>query len=204
MFGIIGYFKFLTSAIILNLTPGTDVLYVLSSSVTGGRKRGIMSALGITTGILIHTLLVAFGLAAILASSPLIFNIIKCAGAGYLVILGISTISKKSVILADAQPENLNLKSVYLKGILTNVLNPKTLLFFLVLLPQFVAPNNSYGALPLILLGLTFFTTSTVWCMVIALGGAAVGRLFTSLNAQKIANIVSGVIYILLGLNILT
>lgn len=203
MFGITGYLQFLLSSIGLNLTPGTDVLYVLGTSVAGGRKRGVLSALGITTGILIHTMLVAFGLAALLASSPLLFNILKWAGAGYLVILGIVTLRKRSSPTTDTQTENINLKAVYLKGILTNVLNPKTLLFFLVLLPQFVAADNSYGSLPFILLGLTFYTTSTVWCMIIALSGAAVGKLFTSPNAQKIANTGAGVIYILLGLNIL-
>lgn len=204
MFGIVGYLKFVISSVCLNLTPGTDVLYVLGSSLSGGKKVGLVSAFGITTGILIHTLLVAFGLAAILASSPLIFNIIKWAGAFYLVLLGILTLCKKSAMTENGQAEKLNLKFVYLKGILTNVLNPKTLLFFLVLLPQFVDAESGFGTLPFIILGLTFFTTSTIWCTIIALGGASIGRLLTSPNAQKIAKVLSGVLYILLGLNILT
>lgn len=204
MFGIVGYLKFVISSVCLNLTPGTDVLYVLGSSVAGGKKVGLISAFGITTGILIHTLLVAFGLAAILASSPLIFNSIKWAGALYLVLLGIITLCKKSSITESGQVEKLNLRLVYLKGILTNVLNPKTLLFFLVLLPQFVDAESGFGALPFIILGLTFFTTSTIWCTIIALGGASIGKLLTSPNAQRITKVLSGVLYILLGLNILT
>lgn len=205
MFGIVGYGSFVVSSILLNLTPGSDVIYVLSRSAVGGRRKGIASAFGICTGILIHTLLAAFGLSAVLATSSVAFNIMKIIGAVYLVFMGVKAIFSDSSIF-NSNPANNSETALktYIQGILTNALNPKVALFFLALMPQFVSPDNAYGFLPFVILGLTFFTTSTVWCIILALVSSPIsGLLNKTPKIGNVANKVAGVIYILLGLKVL-
>ena len=205
MFGIINYGGFILSAVLLNLTPGSDTIYVLTRSVAGGRKTGVISALGISGGILTHTILAALGLSVILQQSPIAFDIVKYAGAAYLVFLGIKTVfSKKALLSTYDDSIDTSSAAVFGQGMLTNLLNPKLALFFLALLPQFVAPRNTYGALPFLLLGLTFFTTSTIWSVFLAFAASYASRLLEkSPKAQAAAGKISGAIYILLGLNVL-
>lgn len=205
MFGIIGYWSFVLSAILLNMTPGSDTIYVLTRSAVGGRKTGVISALGISGGILIHTILASFGLSVILAQSPLAFSIVKYAGAAYLVFLGIKAIlSKKLLFSDDGTVSDISPFAVFRQGMLTNLLNPKLALFFLALLPQFVSPDNAYGALPFLLLGLTFFTTSTIWSLFLAFIASFAAKLLQkNEKVSRAAGKVSGIIYILLGLNVL-
>lgn len=205
MFGIVGYGSFVVSSILLNLTPGSDVIYVLSRSAVGGRRKGIASAFGICTGILIHTLLAAFGLSAVLATSSVAFNIMKLIGAVYLVFMGVKAIFSDSSIF-NSNPTNNSETALktYIQGILTNALNPKVALFFLALMPQFVSPDNAYGFLPFVILGLTFFTTSTVWCIILALVSSPISSLLNKTpKTGNVANMVAGGIYILLGLKVL-
>ncbi len=204
MLGITEYGLFLLSGILLNITPGTDIIYVLSRATVGGRKVGVISAFGICTGILIHTVLVALGLSAILASSKVAFNIMKILGAVYLVYMGIKTIASKETMFQMGTENAQNLSSVFRQGVLTNALNPKVALFFLALLPQFVVPDNPYGPIPFLILGLTFFTTSIIWCLLLAYVASFVsGFLNKNEKVSKFANKFAGFVYILLGLNIL-
>lgn len=204
MFGISEYGLFLLSGILLNITPGTDIIYVLSRASVGGRKVGIVSAFGICMGILIHTVLVALGLSAILASSPALFNAMKILGAVYLVYMGIKAIISKETMLEMGENAPKNLRAVFRQGVLTNALNPKVALFFLALLPQFVVADNPYGPLPFLVLGLTFFTTSIIWCLFLAYVASFVsGFLNKNERVSKLANKFAGCVYILLGLNIL-
>ena len=203
MFGIINYSTFVLSSVLLNLTPGSDTIYILSRSIAGGRRQGIASALGISTGILLHTLLAAFGLSAVLASSVVAFNVMKWVGAAYLVVMGIRALLTKDSVFGTNGAQQQSTFTVFRQGVLTNALNPKVALFFLALLPQFVNPNQTYGPLPFVVLGFTFFVTSTLWCLVLAYGSSFVNRWLKKPKAQHIANRLTGVIYILLGLNIL-
>lgn len=203
MLGIVGYGSFLISSVALNLTPGADTIYILSRSAVGGRKKGIVSALGISTGILIHTLLAAFGLSALLASSEVAFNIMKTLGAAYLIFMGIKTLISKKSVLSPLENSVESLLLTYRQGVLTNALNPKVALFFLALLPQFVAADNSYGVLPFLILGLSFFTTSTVWSLILAFISSFIAKLLgRSDKAKTLAGKSAGLIYILIGLNI--
>lgn len=204
MLGITDYGMFLASSVMLNITPGTDIIYVLSRASTGGRKVGIVSAFGICTGILIHTILASLGLSVILKSSVVAFNIMKILGALYLGFMGIKTIlSRESLLLGkDAGQEKLS--AIFRQGVLTNALNPKVALFFLALLPQFVLEGNIFGPLPFLLLGLTFFTTSIIWCIFLAyIASFATRFLNSNKNVSKVANKLAGIVYIILGLNIL-
>lgn len=203
--GIVNYGQFVVSAILLNLVPGSDTVYVLTRAIVGGRKKGVISALGISTGILVHTLLAALGLSVILRESALAFNIMKIAGAGYLVFLGIKAVVSKKPLF-DSDPESLDESplKVYRQGVLTNVLNPKAALFFLALMPQFVSQSAGSSPLPFLALGLTFFTTSTIWSVVLAFAASFANALLRkNERVQNGAGKATGIIYILLGLNVL-
>lgn len=205
MFGIVGYKMFILSGIILNITPGSDTIYILSKSGTGGRGVGIASALGISTGILVHTFLAALGLSVILAKSATAFAVMKLLGTAYLVFMGVRNILSGTALFTECeQKKQESVLKAYRQGVLTNILNPKVALFFLALLPQFVAADNSYGAIPFLILGLTFFGTSTLWCVFLAYMSSFVSRLLNkNAKIQAIANKAAGCIYIVLGLNIL-
>lgn len=207
MFGITGYASFIASSIALNIIPGSDTLYIVSRSAVGGRKKGFVSALGISTGILIHTLLVSLGLSAVLASSALLFNAMKAAGSAYLIIMGLRTIFSKTPLFETGSSDGTlqePLSKVYIQGVLTNALNPKVALFFLALLPQFVSADNPYGPLPFFLLGITFFTTASIWSMLLAFTASFLSRILNSgPRISKTASVISGIIYVALGLNVL-
>ncbi len=205
MFGIINYNVFIISAILLNLTPGNDTMYILGRSISNGRKAGILSAFGISLGCIVHTLLASLGLSIILAESALAFDIVKYLGAAYLIYLGIRSIMSKSDGLQTKNDgASWNSYKIFFQGTLTNVLNPKVALFFLAFLPQFVDPNNTYGMLPFLLLGFTFVFTGTVWCLTLAIFSAYLaGKLNQKMAASRLLNRISGIVYIGLGLNLL-
>lgn len=205
MFGITGYGAFIASSIALHMVPGVDTIYILSRSMVGGIRHGTVSALGISTGVLLHTLLAAFGLSAIFERSVAAFVLMKLVGSTYLMLLGGKTLlQKQNEQKTERTMEENGLWCVYRQGVLTNALNPKIALFFLALLPQFVSTDNCYGALPFLLLGLTFFTTSTIWCLMIA---AASGFFSNVLRRnERVCRLIeklSGCVYIALGLSIL-
>ena len=204
MFGIIGYGSFVLSSILLNITPGADTIYILTNSLVSGRKNGVISDLGISTGILIHTVLAALGLSVILAESVIAFNAMKICGAIYLMIMGIKSFFSSKGFVQEISDKKESTFKIYIQGVLTNALNPKVALFFLALLPQFVITDNQYGAIPFLILGLTFFCTSTLWCIIIAFLSSYLNKILTKNEKIKIiANKSTGIIYILLGLNIL-
>lgn len=167
MFGTDNYGLFIISGVILNITPGADTLYILSRSISGGKTEGVLSVAGITSGSLIHTFLAALGLSVILAESTVLFNAVKIAGAAYLIFIGIRTImSAKSNVMNDHYSFNTSgRRQIFLQGFFTSLLNPKTALFFLSFLPQFVNPRNAGGPVLFIILGFTFATTGTIWCL---------------------------------------
>ena len=176
MFDIIHYPLFILTAVTLNLYPGPDTLYILGRSAAQGRAAGVVSALGIGSGAVIHSLLGALGLTAVVAASAMAFSVIKWAGAAYLVYLGVSMLLAKSEGPAKASPPQ-SLRRIYVQGVLTNVLNPKVALFFLALIPQFIAPGAAHPGLAFLFLGLTFVTTGTVWCLIVAVAGGVLNRL---------------------------
>jgi len=207
MFGIENYMGFIAAGIVLNLTPGADTMYILTRSISQGRKAGIYSVLGITTGGLIHTVFASLGLSIILAQSATAFAIVKYVGVIYLVYLGIKMIidKKNSFDHNNQGIEKLNFRKIYRQGVLTNVLNPKVALFFLAFLPQFINPDYAAGALPFMILGVTFMTTGTLWCLFIAYAASLITK--TLRKNDKIGMImqkVSGLIFIGLGIRLLT
>lgn len=138
---------FSVASLLLAITPGPDLLYIATRSLTQGRSAGVVSAMGVHTGILVHTLAAALGLSALVATSALAFSVVKYLGAAYLIYLGIRTLMSKEESFDVKIGERKTLSNVYLQGIVTNVLNPKAILFFLAFLPQFVNPER--GSIPL-------------------------------------------------------
>jgi RhtB (resistance to homoserine/threonine) family protein len=177
MFGIHHYWLFIVSGLLLNITPGQDTLYIVGRSISQGRRAGVLSVLGITTGSLIHTLAAACGVSAVLAASSQAFLVIKFAGAAYLVYLGLQLLLSRPVAqgrIADAPPASGWV--IYRQGILTNVLNPKVALFFLAFLPQFIEPASDTKLLAFLALGFTFIVSGTIWCLVVAMFASAFSR----------------------------
>src|SRR5918995_1514221 len=146
---------FVAAALVMLVVPGPSVLYIVARSVEGGRTSGLISVLGIQTGALVHIAFAALGLSAILASSAVAFSVVKWLGAAYLVWLGLRRIfggdEEEDVTI---EPERLS--RVYLQGVVVHVLNPKTALFFLAFLPQFVDPARGAAWTQVLLLGATF------------------------------------------------
>jgi threonine/homoserine/homoserine lactone efflux protein len=174
MYGIQDFSLFLISCILLNLTPGQDTMYIVGRSVAQGKKAGVWSALGIMSGVLIHTLLAALGLSAILATSSLAFSIVKYVGAGYLIWIGIGFMrsggNHDRTDMSIRTPHNSF--AIYRQGVLTNLFNPKVALFFLSFLPQFIDPQVDFVFVAFMLLGMVFFTTGSIWCVTLAIGAS--------------------------------
>src|SRR5205823_1700110 len=169
MFGIHDFGLFLAAGILLNLTPGPDTVYILGRSVAQGREAGVASALGICVGSIFHTCAAALGLSAILATSAVAFGAIKLLGGAYLIFLGAKMLLDRRRYLS--LPSNFHRRTTaaaFRQGVLTNVLNPKVALFFLAFLPQFIEPASNMKVLAFLALGLTFVTTGTVWCLILA------------------------------------
>jgi threonine/homoserine/homoserine lactone efflux protein len=204
MFGIQNYWVFVFSGILVNITPGQDTMYILGRSVAQGRKAGVLSVLGISTGALIHTLAAALGLSAILMASPGVFRLMKYAGAGYLVYLGVKmSLGGSERGNLQKTSEDSNTPSIYFQGMLTDLLNPNVILFYLAFLPQFVDPTMGHGILPFLLLGCTFVTTGTTWCLIVACFAAAVsGHLRRNPRTAVTLRRVTGGLFVLLGLRL--
>jgi len=204
MFGIHHFGLFVVAGILLNLTPGPDTVYILGRSIAQGRAAGIASALGISAGSIFHTTAAALGLSAILASSALAFGTIKLIGGAYLIFLGIKMILNRERELG--LPSNFRRRTkaaAFRQGILTNVLNPKVGLFFLAFLPQFIDPASGMKVLAFLLLGLTFVTTGTIWCLIIACFASAFSeRLRTNETIGLWLSRAAGALFVFLGLRL--
>jgi threonine/homoserine/homoserine lactone efflux protein len=193
---------FVAAAAILLITPGPAVLYIVARSVEHGRAAGIVSALGIQVGTLFHVAAAAFGVSAILVSSALAFSVLKYVGAAYLIYLGVRTLARKETEAApDVPPRERSLLRIFVQGVVVNVLNPKTALFFLAFLPQFVNPARGAVAAQVLLLGLVFvflgaFTDGT-WAL---LAGSASGFLRNHAGFRRGQRYVAGTLYLGLGI----
>lgn len=206
MFGSHDFGLFLAAAIALNLTPGPDTAYILGRSIAQGREAGIASALGICVGSIFHTSAAALGLSAILATSALAFGGIKLLGGAYLVFLGLKMILERGEQLS--LPSNFRRRTrnaAFRQGILTNALNPKVALFFLAFLPQFIDPASNAKVLAFVTLGLTFVTTGTVWCVIVAWFASALsGRIRNNETIWRSLNRAAGALFVLIGVRLAT
>ena len=174
---------FVVAGLLLNLTPGADLLYVAGNTASGGRRAGMLAALGIGAGCLFHVALASFGLSALLAASELAFTVVKWVGAAYLVWMGVGMLRARG---GAAAPAAIHPQRVFWRGVLTNALNPKVALFFLAFLPQFITPHSANQALAFGLLGLVFTVNGTLVTLAMAwLVGTARERLAGSARAGR-------------------
>lgn len=169
------FLLFFAASWVLIITPGPDIFYVMTQGISHGKKAGVVSAAGVTLGILVHTLFAAFGLAIILRTSAMAFMIVKFAGAGYLIYLGIKSIRDRSQLLFDAEKPVGASRKIFFQGMLTNVLNPKVALFFLAFLPQFINPAHGNVPFQMACLGSFFAFFGLIFLMVLGYFSGNVG-----------------------------
>lgn len=191
---------FSLAALALLVVPGPAVLYIVARSIDQGRSAGFASVAGVHAGSLVHIGAAALGLSAILVSSATAFNAIKYAGAAYLIVLGIRTIRARSAPISTEAPIRQPLGRVFRQGMIVNVLNPKTALFFFAFLPQFVSVSQGSVAKQILMLGLLFIALGLVSDGAYALLAAKVGAALKG-NPRFVArrNLLSGSIYVALG-----
>jgi threonine/homoserine/homoserine lactone efflux protein len=194
---------FIASGLLLNVTPGPDTLYIIGRSTTQRFRGGATAALGIGAGILVHIAAAALGLSAILAVSSAAFTAVKLIGAAYLVYVGISLIRFAGATSDSpnaAGPPPALLRTVFIQGFLTNVLNPKVALFFLAFLPQFVDPGRGPVAQQILLLGLLYVALALVTDSSYALlAGSLRHRLPDRALQGPLPRYISGSVYLGLG-----
>jgi threonine/homoserine/homoserine lactone efflux protein len=192
---------FAAASALLIIMPGPAVIYIVARSVEHGRDAGLVSMLGVEAGNLTHGLAAAAGISALLASSAAAFSVVKYAGAAYLIYLGIRALTDSGRPQVEAgEREGASRRSLFLWGYLVELLNPKTALFFLAFLPQFVDPAQGSVALQIMVLSLSFTTIGVVSDGAYALLGGTAGRRLRAIWRGRGISRASGCIYIGLGL----
>jgi len=194
---------FVGAAAILLAIPGPAVLYIVGRSIGHGRNAGLVSALGIGVGTLVHTAAAAVGLSALLVSSARAFGTVQYLGAAYLVFLGIQRLCSKDSLAAatEAEAPRTSLSRIFGQGVVVNILNPKTALFFFAFLPQFIDPARGHVEIQILSLGVLFTcmgtTSDSLWAL---FSGSVAGWLRSNANWASTERYVSGGILISLGL----
>ena len=206
MLGIHEFWLFILSGLLLNVTPGPDMAYIVGRSVQLGWRGGAVAALGISTGCLVHVFAAAIGLSALLAASSAAFTLVKWAGAAYLCFIGAKMLLSRGQAPADDKVTasgRISLRQVFWQGWLTDVLNPEVALFFLAFLPQFVAADSPHKTAAFLLLGLIFIFNGTLWCFgVAAFAATAAGRIRQSGQAMRWINRALGGLFVYLGVRV--
>jgi threonine/homoserine/homoserine lactone efflux protein len=191
---------FSIAAIALAVVPGPAVAYIVTQSVDKGRRAGIVSALGIASGGLVHVVAATVGLSALIASSAAAFNAVKFVGAAYLIVVGLRRILSHDEPEPALEVEQTPLRHLYAQGVIVNVLNPKTALFFLAFLPQFVDRSGSV-ALQVGILGLLFASIALLSDLTYAvLADALAGRVRQSGRGARLRRFATGGIFVALGI----
>lgn len=188
MFGTHDLALFMLAGLLLNITPGPDMLYVIGRSAAQGRRAGFIAALGIGAGCFIHIFAAAIGLSALLVASATAFTILKVVGAAYLCYVGLSMLMTKDTRGAPQDTiARAPLATVFAQGFLTNALNPKVALFFLAFLPQFITIDVPQKTLAFLFLGALFNVTGTLWNVFVAWAVAsAAARASTRIRESSI------------------
>lgn len=201
-FGILHPGFFCLAVLLLNATPGPDTAYIVGRSVAQGRIAGLVSVAGISTGCCLHAIALAVGLSALLATSAFAFALVKLAGGIYLIYLGLSMLLSNA---PEKESDQLvrttkSLPTIFWQALVTNLLNPKVILFFVSFFPQFVAPDAPHKASAFLLLGALFVIMSTCWnCGTALIAGALAQRLKSGHRFQRWLERGVGSIFIALG-----
>ncbi|WP_010228721.1 LysE family translocator [Gillisia marina] len=199
---LIQIIPFLTASILLTLSPGPDIIYVLVQSISNGKKAGIVTTLGLVSGILIHTSLVAFGVSAIIKASPILFTLIKIFGAVYLFYLAYKVFKSDSSIAINDVPAKRS-RNLFRQGFIMNVLNPKVTIFFLAFFPGFLWEPNGNTVLQFYILGFLFLLQALlIFGTVALLAGKISGYLLQHEKSGSILKWIQIVVFIGIGIMI--
>lgn len=194
---------FLVASALLTIAPGPDIVYVLTRAIAQGRRAGFAAALGFATGVIFHTALAAFGIAALIRSSEFAFSLVRYAGAAYLVYLGIRTLLNQGAFQLGSNDSSIALWTVYKQSVIGNALNPKVTLFFLSFLPQFIDVNAGPVAPQMVLLGVMFMLqTALIFGSIAFFSGAIGDRLRSRPVIADRLNTFAGVVFVLLGIRV--
>ena len=191
---------FALASFLLIVVPGPAVLYVVTRSIAQGRRAGLVSMLGVEAGGLVHVTAAAIGLSAIIASSATAFTVVKLAGAAYLISIGVRRLVARGEALPAATVAGRSAKRLFAQGVVVNVLNPKTAVFFLAFLPQFVDPARGTVTLQFLVLGLTFVAVAMISDGAYALAAGTAGDwLRGSERVRRWLGRFSGAVFVGLG-----
>ena len=194
---------FIAAAALLTVAPGPDIIYVLTRGVAQGRRAGIAAAFGFATGCIFHTVLAAVGVAALIRSSPLAFDIVRYAGGAYLVWIGIQALRHRASFSIQGAGDMKALGTIYRQSVIGNMLNPKVTLFFLAFLPQFVNAEAGGVGRQMALLGAIFMLETAVIFGAVAIFAGAIGGWMRRKPAiGERLNVFAGVTFIALGLRV--
>ena len=197
------FLLFAFASLMLNLTPGSDMLYVATRSTGQGVKAGIVSSLGIMAGCFVHIIAAVAGLSFLLSTSAIAFAVLKYLGAAYLIYLAIRSFQSKDNSFAIAKTNNAPYRKIFWQGAVTNILNPKVALFFLAFLPQFVSSTSENATLTIVILGIWFNISGTIVNVLVAL---LFGKMGNWMAEQpwfvKWQHKVTGLMLLVLGLKI--
>lgn len=195
--------SFLGAAIVLTLMPGPDNLFTLAQSIAKGKKAGIFTTLGLCTGLLVHIAAATIGISAVIYQSALAFTLVKYAGAAYLLFLAYKSFRDKSSGFTLTNENSLDYKSLYKKGVIMNLLNPKVSLFFLAFFPQFIQYENGNVSLQMLGFGILFLIQALVIFTLISMFAGKVGNfLRKDPSLSKKINMIQGSLFTLIGLKI--
>ena len=196
---------FLGAVLVLAITPGPDMLYIIARGAGQGRRAGVVSALGVGVGILVHTAIAALGLSALLQASAYGFEVVKFLGAGYLIYLGIRMLLAREEVSLGERLASTNLGKIFGQAVVTNILNPKVALFFIAFLPQFVNPATGSTILQFLVYGSLITLFGTAINLLIALASGFVDTFLKQRRSfVKVQRWATGGIFIALGLRLAT
>ncbi len=191
---------FLGATLALALTPGPDLLYIATRSASEGRTAGVVSVLGVSLGLVIHTFALALGLSALLTAIPIAYEVVRWIGAGYLMYLGAKLLARPSQFSFATKTSPSRLRTVFVQGLFTNVLNPKVALFFLAFLPQFVDQAAGPVIFQLLLLGLLFNVLGSLVNLTVALlANRSTAWIRYRLRSASVLQRISGCVFVALG-----
>ena len=209
MLDIVHFPLFVASVVLLCVTPGPDLAYIIGQSMVRGRRAGILSATGVALGSCTHAIASALGLTALIAASPLLFTVIKYIGAAYLIYLGakmmLSTfgVSKERPLDVQSKMAEVETRRLMLRGFITSITNPKVLLFFIAFFPQFVVIEGDHHAISFLVLGMVYALIGVMIDVLFAiLAGGAAGAVAKNQTLRKMLDRVVGATFIGLGIRL--